>query len=499
MNRLPSYIKTSFVLVLLTFYSCNLEEANINPNNATDAAVGGLLPVAQANQTWAIGEYTAQTTSILLQQMTGILLNWRSITDYGYFPRFFDEAWNEKFYAGAMKDLHTIIQKANENGATHYRGVAKIQMAMLLGYAVDFWGDVPYSTAFDLERYPQPTFDSGEQVYEQVQLLLDEGIADLQTTSTTSPSTNDLIYRASSEAAWVTTSAPKWIKLARALKARYYNHLSKIDATQSATNALAQITAGTFTSNAEDAKIVFGTTNDQAGPWFGFLQGTFGQNNISVAQEFINLLENRVAPGVDDPRLPYYVTDDIVSNVAQKDADGNYVGTPYGAVAAVANRSRLGPYINTPSSPTNWITYTEVKFIEAEANLRLNNFDAAATAYNEAVKSSILRVTGAANPAYEALYASETAATMQVNGFEKLFTEKYIALFLEAEAWTDWRRSIPAGAPGNTSGIPRLTPAPGNETGGLFPRRFLYPQTELINNAGNVPSASITDRIFWDK
>jgi hypothetical protein len=49
------------------------------------------------------------------------------------------------------------------------------------------------------------------------------------------------------------------------------------------------------------------------------------------------------------------------------------------------------------------------------------------------------------------------------------------------------------------SGIPRLTPAPNNETGGIFPRRFLYPQTELVNNAGNVPNKSISDRVFWDR
>jgi hypothetical protein len=146
--------------------------------------VAFILPVAQANLVWAIGDYTAQTTSVLLQQITGILLNWRGVTDYAYLPRFFDEPWNQKFYAGAMKDLNTIIDKSTEAGATHYRGIAKIQMAISLGYAVDFWGDVPYSTAFNLEAHPQPTFDSGEQVYQRVQQLLDEGIADLQATST---------------------------------------------------------------------------------------------------------------------------------------------------------------------------------------------------------------------------------------------------------------------------------------------------------------------------
>lgn len=471
----------------------------MSPNESTDATVAFILPTAQANLVWGIGDYTAQTTSVLLQQITGTLLNWRSTTNYAYLPRFFDEPWNEKFYAGAMKDFNTIIQQSNENGATHYRGVAKIQMAMALGYVVDFWGDAPYTTAFNLEGSPQPTFESGEEVYNQIQVLLDEGIADLQTTSIVSPSRNDLVFPAASESAWVTASAPKWIKTARALKARYYNHLSKVNPTQSATNALAQISAGTFAGNADDAKVVFGTTNDQAGPWYGFLQGTFGQNNIALAQEFINLLENRVAQDIDDPRLAYYVTDNFSNNVAQKDADGSYRGTPNGAVATTSNASRLGPYINTPGSPTNLITYTEVKFIESEANYRLGNYAAAADAFNQAVRSSIVRVTGAEDKAYTAKFASETAETFRENGLEKLFTEKYIALFLEAEAWTDWRRSIPAGAPGNVSGIPRLTPPATNETEGVFPRRFLYPQTELVNNAGNVPNASLTDRVFWDK
>ncbi len=499
MKLFNRHIKVPFFLTLLFLCSCDLQEANVNPDAATDATVGFILPVAQANLIWGISDYTAQTTSVLLQQITGVLLNWQNTANYNYLPRFYDEPWNEKFYAGSMKDLNTVIQKSTDIGATHYRGVAKIQMAMALGYLVDFWGDAPYSTAFDLVRYPQPTFDSGEQLYEQLQILLDEGIADLQTTSTTSPSRNDLYFPQSSETAWVANSAPRWIRMARALKARYYNHLSKVNPAQSAQDALAQIAAGTFTSNADDARVVFGTTNDQAGPWYGFLQSTFGLNNISTSQPFIDFLKNRVAPGVDDPRLPYYITDNIVNNVAQKDADGNYRGTPYGATAATANASRLGPYVNRPDAPTNIITYTEVKFIEAEANLRLSNFAAAATAFNTAVKSSIMRVTGATDPAYEAKFASETAVTIRIDGMEKLFTEKYIALFLEAEAWTDWRRSIPAGAAGNVSGIPRLTPAPNNETGGVFPRRFLYPQTELVNNAANVPNKSITDRVFWDR
>jgi hypothetical protein len=128
----------------------------------------------------------------------------------------------------------------------------------------------------------------------------------------------------------------------------------------------------------------------------------------------------------------------------------------------------------------------------------LGEFAEAATSFNDAVKASILRVTGAAHPAYEAMFASEDETTFASDGLQKIFTEKYIAMYLRAEAWTDWRRSIPTGAPGTTSGIPALAPADINGTDGVFPRRFLYPPSEL-NSGGEVPILSLTDKVFWDK
>ncbi len=161
MKIINRYLKLPVLLLMCFLPACDLQEANVNPNESTDASIAVILPVAQANLVWAIGDYTAQTTSVLLQQITGVLLEWRSTTDYDYLPRFFNESWNEKFYAGAMKDFNTIIEKSSENGATHYRGVAKIQMAMSLGYVVDLWGDAPYTTAFNLEGSPKPEFESG--------------------------------------------------------------------------------------------------------------------------------------------------------------------------------------------------------------------------------------------------------------------------------------------------------------------------------------------------
>lgn len=491
------YLKLTLGLSLIFASSCDLQEANVNPNSATDATVNVLLPAAQVNLVWAVNDFAAQSTSTLVQYMNGNLNVQYNVTMYQYLPAHFQTTWGTHFYAGAMKDLRTIIEKSTEMGAVYYSGVAKIQMAMSLGYIVDLWGDAPYAQAMDIVKFPKPAYETGEALYNEVFKLLDEGIAELSSaTSILTPSRDDLFFPATTESAWKSASLPRWIKTARALKARYHNHLSKVNPTgsaQDALNAIAEVNTvvtGTFINNNEELKVSFGTTADTAGPWYGFLLNSFGQNNMSISQNFITLLKDRVAPGVDDPRLIFYV---------KKNVDNVYVGTPYGDSSQPPKVSVLGTYVNATSAPTNMITYAEVKFIEAEAHFRLGNFAAAATAFNNAVKASVLRVTGASSPAYEALYANETSVTIQVNGLQKIFTEKYIAMFLQTEAWTDWRRSIPAGAPGTVSGIPTMQPATGNSTQGIFPRRFVYPLSELDNNSAQVPPFTLTDRVFWDK
>ncbi len=470
--------------------SCNLQETNVNPNAVSEVTPNVTLPSAQANMAWAITDFTAQSTSSLLQYLTGTLNVQYNVTTYDYLPVNFQTPWNSHFYAGAMVDLRNIIEQAEADGSPYYSGIAKIQMGMLLGYIVDFWGDAPYSQAFQLDEFPQPQYDSGEELYEEMFRLYESGIQDLQAEeSALIPTFNDRVYPASNTTNWAASSRAQWIAAAHALRARYYNHYSKLDPEGSANNALQAIADGAFTSAADEMSITFGDSELTTGPWYGFLLGTFGQNNIAVSQEIIDKLENRVGEGINDPRLPYYV---------EENSSGEFVGAPVGSSSIPSNASRIGPYIRSIGTPTYIMTYSELKFIEAEAYLRLSQFANAATAYNEAVIASLEQVTGNADEAYVATFASETAASIQEDGMEKIFTEKYIAMYLQAEAWTDWRRSIPAGADGTTSGIPNLEAAPGNLSGGVFPRRFLYPTSELDNNAANVPETSRFARVFWD-
>lgn len=469
---------------IFVFTACDdFDEINKNPNSATDASIQVIFPAVTASFVYGLNGESAQFASILMQYLTGILGDQQQVNNYAFIADMSDATWN-RFYSDCLMNIKIVKEKATAQGALHYRGAAKIMEAAILGYSVDLWNDIPYSTALDLQNVKQPTFDPAATVYQVVQTLLDEGIADLNAESTTSPTRNDFIYPATNEANWRNNSRPKWIKLARAFKARYHNHLSKVDPNGSATAALAAIDAGTFVSNAEEPRPVFA---DFAGPWFPFFSTTFGENNVGVSQRIIDLLKDRVGVGVDDPRLPYFV---------KATTSTLYVGTPNGSASKPAGAVVVGDYLNRPTAPTPILNYSEVKFIEAEAALRLGQDDRAAEAFNAAVAASLSRVTGSADAVYIALYGSETDLTITL---DKILTEKHIDLYLQTEAWNDWRRSIPEGAANTVSGIPTLVASPSNTTSGAFPRRFIYPNREVVNNSNNVPNVTNLNRVFWDE
>ncbi|WP_040669992.1 SusD/RagB family nutrient-binding outer membrane lipoprotein [Nitritalea halalkaliphila] len=300
----------------LVVSSCDLQEANINPNAVTDAPINVVLPAAQANMTWAIGDFSSQSASTLVQYITGILNVQQNVTFYAYVPANFQTTWNNHYYR-SLQGLKKIIEDGEAAGALHYSGIGKIQTALVLGHLVDLFGDVPFSEALNPEEFPTPRFDSAEQLYDEIFRLLDEGIADLNAESSASPSIDDLVFPATNANNWRANSRPNWIKSAHALKARYANHLSKVDPQGSAQAALAAIQAGAIDSNAANLNVIFGTTPDAAGPWFGFLQGTFGQNNIALNNTFLSKLIDRISPGVSDPRLPFY---------ARANSAGEFVG-----------------------------------------------------------------------------------------------------------------------------------------------------------------------------
>ena len=176
-----------------------------------------------------------------------------------------------------------------------------------------------------------------------------------------------------------------------------------------------------------------------------------------------------------DPRLPFY---------AALDENGGYSGSSVDPAEADVTTSAIGSYFGSPASVAPIATFVEAKFIEAEAKFRSGDNDGAATAHNDAVKASILQITGSNDDTFEAAYATENAGTIS---FDKIMFQKYIAMFTQVEVWNDWRRT----------GIPELTANPSSNLPGI-PTILPTSQDERLYNSNAVNVTNILSKVWWD-
>ena len=263
----------------------------------------------------------------------------------------------------------------------------------------------------------------------------------------------------------------KWLATAYVLKARYANRLSKFNAIQSANDAIMYLDsayAHGFTSSASDANALFGKSGNENNQWYAFENQ---RGYLRMGKFFIDLMNTN-----NDPRIGYFATTDAGGTT--------YTGADVDPANATFNESSLGSYYGSPTSIAPMVTFVEAKFIEAECKLRAGNILGAATAHNDGVKASILAVTKASDAVYEAAHASETAVSITL---VKIMTEKYVALFSQAETWADWRRT----------GLPVLTPNPSGVVSGI-PHILPTSQDERNYNPNAIIVSNVLQTVWWE-
>lgn len=438
-----------------------------SPNSPTEVSPDLLLSTAEVATFANYGGQLARQSGILTQHIAGTSIGSQTIQimNYNITELTNGNEW-DVIYAGAVVNADIILRDFGADNP-HYAGIAKIVKAMNLAVATDLWGDVPFSEASaGLDGNLNPAYDAQQQIYDKTNgasifAMLESAITDLSRPASDNaqlPGADDFIYGG---------DVGKWIQLAHSLKARYFNHLSEVDATGSANDALAELGDG-IAGAADNAYMAFGPNGNEQNQWYAYNQAR--GDYIKMGEFFIDTLK-----ALNDPRLPFY---------ANQTTGGAYVGTPKDDVDSIAT-SNIGPYLNSLTAQVPLVTYSEMKFIEAEAKMR-NSDVTASDAYNDAVIASVTRVTGSApDAAFITAYASETVATLTM---EKIMLQKYIDMFGQIESYTDFRRT----------GLPGITANPDANINSI-PVRFILPQTERLYNDNVIAPLSLTEAVYWDK
>lgn len=456
--------KNSMIMVLfmamITINSCELQELNENPNAVKEVPVNVLLPFNQEGLARLMGGTTQVMAGIFMQYYEGIENHPLPLQTYRVDEALYTE-WNfQDYYNGPMINIKHMIDIAEEDGYTpHYIGIGKTLMAVSLGNLTSLWGDVPYSEALKGSDNLSPVYDSQQDIYEEIQQLLDDALLHFEMDNPgIKPSTDDLLFGGDME---------KWKQVVWALKARYYMHLTKkaadlgYDPAQMALDAI----DNAMTGNDGDLVYQFGFSAAEQNPFYSFTRLGYLEPNDYFTQKMLL---------AGDPRRDYLYAKKF-------------------GVATLADR-----YYSSEDSPVHLMTYYEQKFIEAEARLRLNvNDPEIQAALNEAVRANMVKVsTGEIHDTIALEYANSKATL--TGDFDAdlstIINQKYIAMFGSIESWTDFRRT----------GYPELTPNEGGDhnqnPGGGIPRRLPYCQTERLYNE-NIPTPlpNLQDRFWWDK
>ncbi len=536
-------------------------DVNQNVNNPVAVPTGTLLTTVEQNLGNSLSFQIPPFNNTGLSRFLAVYMHQMSTREtanqYGVKGSDVDAAWDNLFQQ-TLPDIDVIIKQATEEDNLIYVGIAKILRAYTYSQIVDVWGDVPYSEYNKFkEGVKQPLFDNDSDIYPQLFATLNEGIADLQNTTAKNPSkpgANDLIY---------TGSVAKWIKAANTIKLKLYTQVRKIQNVTPEVTALLGSPSTLINSTDESFLLPYGPlgATDDRNPGFGDYTATQRSNHISPwFYEILKGYNPNVNTGIQDPRLPYYVYNQLKpADAAQSNTeyrDGAFVTIYFGSTGPYRDGNQQnsisvfgiypvgGKYDDgkggaasansgTGAAPYRFITYADRLYLEAELiNSGVITGDARAV-FEAAMEASMEQVdyvittyvkptqsvpplsgTSAADDYINSILDLYDAAT-DAKKLEYIITQKWISsVGSSVDQYTDYRRtgypilfdpSNPSMAPGGfvqppVDGDPFVTPQlPVPVTLSVdYPQSLPWSQNELDLNSSAPPQKSPgTFKIFW--
>lgn len=477
MQKILKYTFYTILISSLGLQGCKdsyFDKLATNPNLVTVPT----LPALLATSTVKAGLNSYSVASIIVPYVQYTANPAASGAGDTYQSIDFSGTWDALYFA--MADANEMKKLAIAQNSSEYKGVADLLIAHNLIMVNDLWGNAPFSQAFDITNFT-PKYDTAQEVYTQSMALVDEAIVELSKTNSAIKlsAASDLIYGANAA-----TERVNWLKFAYALKARLLNKVSKSSTYN--TSAVLAAVGNSFSSNGEDAAMsTFVIRNNWASVAVSNASQSLGG---WLSEQLIDHL-NGTTYGVFDPRIAK-ITDKTVNNI--------YIGTVNGAGnrGTGGNTTKDECYIsvNSPwtsaTSPLFIATYAELKFIEAEAALPTDRTRAYA-AYLAAIGANMDKFQVASQDKITYLADPRVAVGAAALTKDLILKEKYVATYLNPEAWNDARRydykykdfTLPVGA---------VLPD--------FIRRLDYPQGERSKNGANVPAdVPRNTKLWWDQ
>ena len=464
------------LLLVLSVWMCvscgNLEDMNVDPNNATQTHPKLLLTQISMNafKRGTDGMYATKKVIQADGESADQYYKWTR-GSFGYYDN--------------LRNVQKMAEEAERVDAPVYTALAKFFRAYYFYELTLRFGDIPYSQALqgETEGVYSPEYDAQEDVFSGILAELKE--ADEILANDASVIGGDIIYKG---------SGTQWRKLINSFRLKVLMTLSKHTTVGSLNIAAEFNTIATskplMGSLADNGQLVYLDQQGNRYPQFNAQWSGYYMDDT-----FIQRMRER-----QDPRLFLYCKQTLNAGKEGKAIDdfSSYEGgdpaAPYsvanakvseGTISPINDRFRTDPIVE----PTMLMGYAELQQILAEAVVRGWMAGNAQTFYENGIRASFSFYE--ANVKSYAKYLDKTAvdsyllqplvdfmqATTAEQKIERIVMQKYLVTFYQGN-WDSFFEQL-------RTGYPDFKRPAGTE----IPKRWMYPQGEYDNNSVNVANA----------
>lgn len=486
------YILSLLLSCLFLTRCSDFLDVNVDPNNPTEVDVNLIIPSAQLHIAGIINGDYGIVGGLWSQHwaQSHVASQYREEERYALRNTDYNTAWGD-LYSDALVDLEVV----RKNSAAASNWAAYLQATCLMAYTYqmlcDFYDQIPFQEALRSdEGIEAPTFDDGSKVYDGLIVMLDEALNKDLYAPTSSAVSTDFVFGHLTK----NEQIKAWAKFANTLKLKIYLRQTKARP-EIAKSGIEKILNSNAELLSEAAKIeVFIDEANKSYPLYESDRRQLNvRSNLRASRTFLSYLMEK-----NDPRIDIFFTPGSNGQFGLLQGDFN-------ALTSVIAPAAPSVAILSPTSPFYFFTQDDIEFMLAEAHLRYGRPGVAKTYYEQAVTSAFNRV-GLNAQSYIAeggIYAYPNS-TLESN-LEAIIMQKWIAAVERGyESFFDQNRT----------GIPKISTVSGDDpgyvpgqwtysitgtTGGLFPKRLIFPDITKRNNPNTPAEVPITEPVWWAK
>ena len=376
-------------------------------------------------------------------------------------------------YTGVLRNLTLAGSLTREETPENLNTLGQLKVFEAFSYLhiTQIYGDAPFSQSQQVSEFPNPEYDTQEDLLRGVVGRLDEAI-ELLSTDTGIVTDADLLFSG---------DRIGWIRFANSLKLKTLMLIANVDpgSVQAEIQALVNNPL-LILDNSQNAQLSYPGTVGQSNPLWQTLDNFAGGTNPFwyAGGTLVNIMNTN-----NDPRRATYF--DFDTDPGTGITATQYVGQDQG-VLSPTDISPVSLNILRPDLEDRFSTAAETNYFIAEAILKGFATGDAQSFYAAGLQASLDSYDGqpgeipAADKAAYIASRGSIAGLATNDAINQVNIEQYVALFTRGlEAWTHWRRTK----------VPTFQLPVQAQLSDII-RRYGYPTDELTANV-NSPEASL--------